>query len=200
MKLFAVIALIYGIISGAALSAAPGDNALLDSVQLSSQHLYMSVDEGVPEPDKVYKLCLGGRDLTEVPGGILNFINLQEVNLSQNYLKRIPEDMAKLSHLQELRLNNNELRSLPVDFADLTNLKVLELSSNPDMDWDVEMSKILKLKNLEYLDISFNNLEKIPKMIASLKKLKTLDLTGNPLSRESISYLKVSLPNTRIFF
>jgi Leucine-rich repeat (LRR) protein len=171
-----------------------------DSAFIAKQKLYFSVVEALDEPDKAYRLCLGGQQLSELPGNIGNLFNLYEVNISQNNLEYLPDSFCELKSLGDLKIPANNLKKLPECFSGLQNLKSLDLSTNPRLAGSDYLIIISKLSSLESLDLSYNNIEHFPKEIFSLKKLKEFILTGNSLSKDEIDNLKKQFPSTQLVF
>jgi Leucine-rich repeat (LRR) protein len=172
----------------------------LDSAALVNAKLYMSVGEALNEPGQVHKLCLGGHELKVLPEGIDALTNLQEINVSQNYLELIPDSFCSLPFLEEIKLGGNELKRLPDNFGKLLSLKRLDLSNNSKMDWKMELSKISKLINLVTLDLSYNDIDYLPDSFVELKNLRELNLAGNKFTEEEKNRIRQMLPGALISF
>ena len=67
-----------------------GSAQMLDSLSLDTMKGYTSIDEAKLNPDKVIKLVLIKKKLTDVPEEIRQFKNLQYLDLSKNKLKKLP--------------------------------------------------------------------------------------------------------------
>lgn len=171
---------------------------LLDSAALANEKLYMSISDGTSEPDKVYKLCMGGREMTDLSDEILVFPNLQEINISQNNLVSLPDFICNLNNLEEIRMSANFLRELPSCLPQLSNLKRLDMSGNINLNWEKTWLLICNITSLEELDLSYNDITFYPPEIMKLKNLKKLDLSGNKITKDDLMNLKKLYPNIEI--
>ncbi|MFX0101583.1 MAG: leucine-rich repeat domain-containing protein [Candidatus Hodarchaeota archaeon] len=91
--------------------------------------------------------------LEEQLDSIAKLHSLQELSLSNNYLRILPESIGKLSSLEELDLENCNLALLPESIGDLQALRWLSLDGN---DITLLPESIMDLHALEYLCISNN--------------------------------------------
>ena len=120
--------------------------------------------------EKVTKLGLYGKELTEVPKGLEKLAQLTEVNLTRNQLTSV-KGLEKLTKLKWLKLYDNKL----------TSVKGLE-----------------KLTQLKYLYLMYNQLTDV-KGLEKLPQLTRLHLQGNPaLTKAQIDQLKKALPKCEI--
>lgn len=131
----------------------------------------------VAKEQKLKKLSLANRGLTEIPPEISKLSLLQKIDLSYNNIENLPDEFCRLTNLRSIYLNHNELVSLPGNFGNLRNLNILDLSNNklgalPD--------SIGNLHNLVQLDLSFNDIRKLPLEFINLTALKKLYLESNP--------------------
>lgn len=175
-------------------------NIVAQEIDYSSKKLFLSYSEALQNPDSVYKLCMGGQDLKQIPEDIIIFNNLREINLSQNFIQEIPDYFCSLVSLREIKLSNNGLKKISDKFSNLKNLKRLDLSNNPDIFDNKIFGIILCLNDLEELDLSFNNLKSLPDTLCNLKKLKILDLSGNKFEETQKQKIRNCLKNTKIEF
>jgi Leucine-rich repeat (LRR) protein len=200
MKSFIVISLLIFSSLGLSHLYSSEGSVLLDSASLAEKKLYLSLNEALTEPEKTYKLCLGGQEISSLPEEITTLIYLQEINLSQNHLESLPESFCNLTNLQELIIPANGLKKLPENFPELINLMRLDISSNPDLNRESELKKIFLLKNLVFLDLSYNNISSLPVNIPEMKKLKELNLAGNNLPEVEKARLTKLLPFVKIYY
>ena len=120
--------------------------------------------------EKVTKLGLYGKELTEVPKGLEKLAQLTEVNLTRNQLTSV-KGLEKLTKLKWLKLYDNKL----------TSVKGLE-----------------KLTQLKYLFLHDNQLTDV-KGLEKLTKLRVLNLEDNlNLTKAQIDQLQKALPNCEI--
>ncbi len=126
---------------------------------------------------KLKKLSLSNRGITELPEEIGRLTQVQKLDLSYNNIRKLPDEFCHLTNLRSLYLNHNELSDLPENFGNLAHLSTLDLSHNqlkklPDSIGD--------LTNLIHLDLSYNALKRLPLTLVNLTGLKKLYLENNP--------------------
>jgi hypothetical protein len=131
----------------------------------------------VAKSQKLKKLSLSNRGITELPPEIGKLNLVQKLDLSYNNIENLPAEFCRLHNLRSLYLNHNEIQNLPDRFGSLTNLNTLDLSNNkistlPDT--------IGNLNNLVHLDLSFNQIRALPLAFINLTSLKKLYLDSNP--------------------
>lgn len=170
---------------------------LLDSLTLETMDGHISLQEALKEPDKVIKLVLRKQKLSEFPKEILQFRNLQYLDLSKNKIKKLPEGIDTLKQLQFLILSKNLIAELPKQIGDLPNLKYLNVNQN---ELESLPAQLGKLEKLEVLDLWSNNLNEFPEELKYMKSLKELDLRVILISDEQQERLKTLLPKTTIHF
>jgi hypothetical protein len=99
--------------------------------------------KGVPL-DKISAISLCYNGLTEITIGLRAFLgklqNLEELNLSFNFLESLPLGfLANMPNLKRVLLNNNKLASLPLYFlANSSNIDCLVLIGNPIPEEDIQ--------------------------------------------------------------
>ena len=133
-------------------------------------------------------LDLAGLGLTELPEGIAQLTNLEELYLNDNKLTRLPDSIGRLASVQKLYLGDNQLVELPDSIGQLPLLQELHLSANkltglPDF--------ISELSELQALYLSQNQLTRLPDAIGRLTQLQRLDVCDNQLTElpESVGQL-----------
>ena len=143
-------------------------------------------------------LDLSGEGLSKVPEAVIitDLTDLEELDLSDNFLKELPTSINKLKNLKTLRLGWNQLRELPHSICELSNLTWLSVNNN---QLSVLPSNIKHLKNLRELDLRYNQLTTLPDETGDLKKLRLLYVAGNPLTLEGMRKV-VKLQNEMKFF
>jgi len=170
---------------------------LLDTLALSQQKTYFSLQDALLQPDSVYKLTLSKKKLKEVPTAIFQFKNLQILNLSKNAIKIIPTEISQLQNLQDLNFSANEIAAIPAQIGMLQNLVDLNLNRNLI---EAIPPEIGNLKNLEVFEMWDNELDSIPDEIKDLSKLRILELRGILFSQDDQNYIKKLVPNCRVYF
>ena len=82
---------------------------LLNLESLDTKEIFYTLLDALETPQRVYRLDLSGKKLTEIPPEIFSFPNLQELNLSQNNITVLPEGLEKIPYLQVLNLSQNKI-------------------------------------------------------------------------------------------
>ncbi|XP_016097811.1 erbin [Sinocyclocheilus grahami] len=184
------------------------------SFEKTLEELYLDANQIEELPKQLfncqllYRLSLPDNDLTVLPPGIANLINLRELDVSknsflrltklqilelrENQLKMLPKSMHKLTQLERLDLGSNEFTEVPEVLEQLTGIRELWMDGNkltflPGM--------IGALKQLCYLDVSKNNLEMVDEQISGCENLQDLLLSNNALTQlpGSIAHLLTTL-------
>lgn len=173
----------------------------ISAVQLvglsQTDRLFESLEAALQvHPDSVYRLDLSRASLKAVPTEILQFKNLQELNLSKNKLTDLPSNFV-FANIEVLNLTKNKFEIFPQVICKNTNLKQLFLGKN-------HISEIPEcignLSELVIFDIWFNTISVIPDSITQLKKLKSFDLRGMNYSDEFQKEWREKLPWVEIQF
>jgi internalin A len=127
--------------------------------------------------------------LNQIPPGVFELKQLEELNLNANLLASIPDSITQLQNLTSLNLSNNGLTTVPDSITQLQNLTSLDLSYN---ELTTIPDSIGKLQNLTSLDLSYNGLTTVPDSIGKLQNLTSLDLSYNELTTipDSITQLQ----------
>jgi len=170
---------------------------LLDSLSLDTVYTYHSIEEGLKQPDMVFKLSLRKKKLKTFPMEILRFKNLQYLDLSKNQLEELPPKISELLYLQYLSLSRNKLITLPAAIGRLKNLKRLIVNQN---DIGYLPKEIGESENLEYLDLWSNEISDLPEDIKNLKKLRLLDMRVILINNTQQKIIEELLPETKIYF
>lgn len=144
-------------------------------------HVYKSIREALREPERVVHLELRKDDLTEIPGEIWQFTNLEILDLGKNDIQSVPDSIQKLTHLRVLILEKNELSHFPNALLNLPNLEELYLSGN---DIRHLPENIDTLQKLTILDMWSTRLEDLPEGIKRLPNLRRLDLRQSYMSQQ----------------
>ena len=153
----------------------------LPQEQMANGTMKLSVsnnkDQQDKDPKQVTELDYNDESLKSIQNLNLSYyINLQELNLSQNQISKI-EGLQKLVNLQTLDLWGNQISKIE-GLQKLVNLQTLSLSDN-------QISKIeglQKLVNLQTLDLSQSQINKIEEL-QKLVNLQTLDLSQNQINK-----------------
>lgn len=109
-------------------------------------------------------------NIPNLPNSVEEFIQIEELDLSNQKIQRLPDEICELTNLKRLNLSYNEIDWLPRDFRKLKNLVKLGLCNNRRL---ASVDEIADLKNLQWLNISGSRNFELPSL-ANLQKLKTL--------------------------
>jgi len=117
------------------------------------------------------------------------------------YKGYISSEISNLKNLEELDLSYNFISRFPPLFGKLKKLKYLDLSCNYTRQEDLEM--ISKLDNLEYLNLTGNEISELPDSFGKLLKLKSLVIDnrwaeGCPVGSSLKKFPKVIFSLTRL--
>ncbi|CCI47513.1 unnamed protein product [Albugo candida] len=105
------------------------------------------------------------------------FANLQELQLSNNFLVELPSEISLLHRLVTLNIANNSLLALPPSLSQLSSLQTADFSYNNL--WNISNVTWTKFHNLKCLDVRGNLLTHIPKSIGGIQSLVRLCVKGN---------------------
>ncbi|XP_072310581.1 erbin isoform X2 [Eucyclogobius newberryi] len=193
------------------------------------QELYLDANQIEELPKQLFncqllhRLSLPDNDLTVLPAGIANLINLRELDVSKNSIQEFPENIknckvltvveasvnpisklpdgfTQLLSLTQLYLNDAFLEFLPASFGRLTKLQILELREN---QLKMLPKSMQKLTQLERLDLGSNEFTEVPEVLEQLTSIKELWMDGNRLTflpgmlgmLKQLTYLDVSKNN-----
>jgi Leucine-rich repeat (LRR) protein len=128
--------------------------------------------------DTVTFLDLSHQGLTDLKSQLASgYVNLTELNLSNNKLTTLQGIYNIAPNLQTLDLSSNQVQNW-TELYSLVKLKALRarMCRIPQID-----GKISYLKLLTELDLSHNTIKVLPPQIGSLQNLMVLILTSNSL-------------------
>lgn len=117
--------------------------------------------------------------LKDIPKDILQFPQLEQLDLQGNFLHELPSYLFSLNNLRVLSLQDNKLLHIPPDIGNLTQIVRLNLNDNQIVSID---ERIGLLKNLTTIYLNRNNLRSLPSTFYDLSSLKVIAINENPLS------------------
>ncbi|XP_045204796.2 leucine-rich repeat-containing G-protein coupled receptor 5A-like [Mercenaria mercenaria] len=130
-------------------------------------------------------LTLQALQMTKIDDGAFSGIeNLEQLDLSYNFISDFPSELRKLKNLKGLKLYSNELTSIKNNtFAGLTKLKKLLLGVNEITAESIELGAFNDLTDsIEEINLYQNPLMKVPsEVLQNLKNLKKLSLVKTNL-------------------
>ncbi|XP_065146326.1 erbin isoform X1 [Paramisgurnus dabryanus] len=199
------------------------------SFEKTLEELYLDANQIEELPKQLFNcqllqhLSLPDNDLTVLPPGVANLINLRELDISKNSIQefpeniknckvlaiveasvnpisKLPEGFTQLLSLTQLYLNDAFLEFLPASFGRLTKLQILELREN---QLKMLPKSMHKLTQLERLDLGSNEFTEVPEVLEQLSGIRELWMDGNKLTflpgmigaLKQLCYLDVSKNN-----
>lgn len=139
--------------------------------------------------------------LVELDPRICDYVLVQRLIASCNFLSSVPPSLGRMTALKKLDLARNKLTALPDVFSGMRLLEVVDLSGNmltelPDSFSTLQLTALnlsrnqfsiapLQLDTMEWLmelDLSENQLTAVPETWISLARLITLNLDSNKIS------------------
>lgn len=159
--------------------------------ELYDQKLYDDIDNLPKNLDSVYRLDLSNQKLTEIPAIVSKLSNLQELNLSKNWISDLTV-IENLHNLQILNIGANNFQNLPIEIINFKKLKILQLwwtdiKTFPN-DFFTSNTLIEELDMTSMTEFDFkNNLDKIH----LFKQLRRLNIGNNPIPELNIQFDKM---------
>lgn len=151
-----------------------------DSYRVPCSHC-TSIEDALENPFGVTHLDLHALGLGELPKEINQFVNLESLNLSENFIDEINFDTLELSGLEELNLSKNPgFNTFAIDGIEICspNLRKIDFSNTNC----ISVSPVLaKCKELKTLNLSNNWIQFLPNKLGDLDQLVTLNLSNNQL-------------------
>ena len=117
---------------------------------------------------------------SQIPSALFSLVDLQCLNLSDNFFTEIPQEVFSLHHLTALIIQRNALLRLPDNLFTLPQLEHLELSENY---LEQLPETIGNLCYLTYLGLDQNHLLEIPDELCNVLSLVTLIAGSNRLTK-----------------
>ena len=122
--------------------------------------------------------------------------NLQELNLSYNYISKI-ENLNLLSKLKSLDLSENSIKRFE-NLSSLSSLEYLNLTGN--LVKEIDKQEMRGLTSLSFLNISKNKIARISEFgnLEILKNLESLCTAGNLVKQSDLKeYLPIRIANLK---
>lgn len=160
--------------------------------ELYEHTLYDDINNLPKNLDSVYRLDLSNQKLTQVPAIVSRLKNLQELNLSENWISEL-SSIENLHNLQILNIGANNFETFPMEIINFKKLKVLQLwwtdiKTFPD-EFFTSNTAIEELDMTSMTEFDFtNNLNKIH----LFKQLRRLNIGNNPIPNLNIQFDKMS--------
>lgn len=140
-----------------------------NSVDLSYSDLDTFPDFLVEKADELLSLQLDHNRITVLPRAIGSFINLVNLDFSNNSMTYLSADLVHLKMLRTLTAKNNlfDMDSLPKELGLMQSLQVVNFSGNHFVDFPMQFTE---LRELRCLYLGANNISNIPKEICNLHR------------------------------
>lgn len=172
------------------------EQEIMSLTELQNEKVYRNLDSLPKNLELVYRVNLSENNLKTIPEIIFKLRNLQELNVSENYLselnrleelknlqilnigwndfKTFPNEITKLKKLKKLDIWWNEIRTFPKSFYENNvNIEELNLTSMSQFDFTNNLSKIHRFKNLRLLNLGNNPIKKLNIEFNKLSNLET---------------------------
>ena len=169
---------------------------LMDSLTLDTLTGFTNLQEALKNPDAVTKLVLRKQHLKSFPKEILQFKNLQYLDISKNSIAELPDSINALSNLQYFACSKTGLQHLNKSIGKLSNLLYLNCNQN---DLEALPPQLGNLEKLEILDLWSNNFNEYPSTLSGLKSLKVIDLRNILISDEVQATITNMLPKAKVY-
>ncbi len=133
------------------------------------------------DPQKIHRLDLSYKSISEVPADIDQLTHLKMLNLSGNKTLNLAgffDTILNPESVEILILDSLQLKKLPSNIRKFQNLKHLSINGNPDLSWS-ETFDTIKLLPIKFLNLQHNDLQELPQEISEIKTLKDLNLSHN---------------------
>ena len=172
--------------------------AQLSQKDLDTCYIFNGLEEALKaDPEGVRILKIQKHKLKEFPKAILQFKNLQHLDLSKNKIETVPAEISNLTKLEYLSIGKNNLNEFPEGIVELANLKKLILNQNliPTIPFLIK-----NLQKLEYLDMYSNDIGNIPESLSELKNLKEADFRVIQFTSAEKSKIESLLPHVKLHF
>jgi len=129
---------------------------------------------------KLRTLWISSNFLTELPDGITDLTNLQDLCVNRNMLTRLPERLENLGKsLWRLNAANNKIRTIPRSIGKLSKLRHLDLQRNEiSGELPEELGELVSLVSLR---LEYNSVTHLHISVGQMTALKDLCMTGNKL-------------------
>ena len=188
-----MLSIFLGLICFANVDAQVFDYKALDTLPDLTLEQALKID-----PLTVYKLSMKKGKLIDIPESIIQFKNLQVLNVSKNKLNHFPSIVFNFKYLQKLDVSDNKIQIVPSEIGELIYLKEFIVNQT---DISTLPPEISKLNELFYLDVWGSNVASFPDDIQQLKEtLKEIDMRVIMMSDIEHKKIQELLPNTKIYF
>lgn len=107
------------------------------------------LDLGLDSPSGTYKLSAEGSAF------LVNFVNLEELNLCNHYITEGATNLAGLVNLRRLNLYNNKIGEAVSVLSSMKRMEVLDLGNNNNMPVDATRDTLLAMVKLKEVDLAF---------------------------------------------
>lgn len=159
---------------------------------VSGIHLFSVYDEKINELFEyicdnflnLEELIITNSNLSIISKNIIKLKRLQKLWLEQNKIEKIPDELTLIENLSELEITDNPIKNLPNSLANLQNLSL----------FIVNVIKNVFIEKNKMLVIRWKKDIKIPDDITHLNILNGYDANLNDIPM-TIEYLKISHVN-----
>ncbi|XP_061601859.1 leucine-rich repeat-containing protein 18 [Cololabis saira] len=147
-------------------------------------------------PEGKRRLVLNNMGIRDFPKSVFKLSNIDELDLSRNFLQTLPDNLGKLTSLRRLDLHGNKLESVPESIGNLVGLTHLNLANNRLTSASLP-SSLGSLTNLKSLNLGLNWLDDLPSTLGRLDSLQELGLFDNRFTKLP-SFLEFDRPDLKV--
>jgi Leucine-rich repeat (LRR) protein/serine/threonine protein phosphatase PrpC len=156
-------------------SSLPADTVATEELTGRAQNVL-----GKHSADKPH-LILKHMQLTALPAEVLQFPNIEVLDVRSNHIVTLPDAVGRLTALRTLRIANNTCSELPHTLTLLHGLSELDIGQNDFGKFGLSPA-IANLTSLRHLLLQWNALERLPDSIGSMSNLRWLDAAINRMA------------------
>jgi Leucine-rich repeat (LRR) protein len=171
----------------------------LRTLDLSEMNpLFGQLPATITNLQKLEKLYLDGNDITELPKGIGELMELQTFWVGDALLE-LPQEIVALTQLEELNLGSTVIKKLPEGIARLRRLRVLDFGGCPELDLAHAFELMKPLKHIQCIKLGNRTLSKLPENIVQLEQITEVNLGGCTFTNLSaIIKVLAKMPQLRV--
>jgi Leucine-rich repeat (LRR) protein/serine/threonine protein phosphatase PrpC len=156
-------------------STLPADTVATEELTGRAQNVL-----GKHSADKPH-LILKHMQLTALPAEVLQFPNIEVLDVRSNHIVTLPDAVGRLTALRTLRIANNTCSELPHTLTLLRGLSELDIGQNDFGKFGLSPA-IANLTSLRHLLLQWNALERLPDSIGNMSNLRWLDAAINRMA------------------
>ena len=170
-SLFAISTLSSFIIVFLFLNLLQRNKQISQSKELEQTGEFNSIKRALNNPDKVIVLKINPFEnhINEIPKEVFKFLNLKEIELTDQNISSIPKEIITAQNLEKLNLMGNNITEIPTQICECGKLQELRIGG--DIKSFPECLKTMK--SLKHLSIQSNAVNELMDELITFKNIKT---------------------------